>query len=250
MDAALSALRIGAVPYLNAQPLITRIPAAIQLFSPRELVDRLIRWELEVALVPTIAAAHMPNLWWVPEIAILSKGAVKSVIANHRCPLDQVKTLAVDHDSRTSVLLARIIFEIFRRQPLSLLPEGDPCADAQLWIGDRALRFRAENPQAPLLDLGEAWDQHTSLPFVYAAWAVSPHVSPDHRKLVASILIQAAKEGLDQRELLAHNDQEKEYLHKHIRYTLDQEAIEGWRYFLKLATTLQNQTSPPTLNFI
>jgi chorismate dehydratase len=227
--------------FLDAPPL--RLP-------PAQLTPLLLEQSLDAALIPSITALHNPQLNWVPHIAIGSYGKVLSVILHHRVPVEKISTIAIDQESRTSVALAEIIFRIFLNQSITFLPESSPGADAQLWIGDRALAQRQAHPHLSILDLGETWTQHTQLPFVYAAWATHPHLSQKEKKNLSSILQKAAQEGIKARHQLAATPIEADYLLHHIRYTLDSKAIEGWQRFLHYAATLQNQPPPAKINFI
>jgi chorismate dehydratase len=92
-------------------------------------------------------------------------------------PIEQIKTLACDTDSHTSVALARVILaETYGVRPefvpLTSLREGQAAAGvAKLLIGDKVV---AQEPSRSLmphqLDLGEAWKELTGLPFLFAAW--------------------------------------------------------------------------------
>jgi chorismate dehydratase len=117
---------------------------------------------------------------------------VLSVRLVHRGPLQQVRRVALDTSSRTSAALIRILL----RERLGRDPEYVPAApdidamlasaDAALLIGDPAL---ALPPDTPCLDLGQAWWELTSLPFVYAIWAGRPGC-------VGPALIEALQESL------------------------------------------------------
>jgi chorismate dehydratase len=250
MEIPIAPHRIGAVPYLNATPLIAQLPSDIQKTSPQYLSHLFLNGLLDVALVPSIIALDRPDLYWIPGICISSHGQVLSVILQHRVPISQIKSIAVDNESRTSVTLTEIIFRLFYNQKIILLPESHPDADAQLWIGDRALTLRQNHPHFPILDLGEIWTQHTNLPFVYAAWAIHPQLPSSLKTSLTKIIQHAAHIGLNQRDQFATTAFEHEYLHRYIQYDLDSKAIEGWLRFLHYAASLHNFSAPATLNFV
>ncbi len=251
MDTLLNFLRIGAVPYLNAAPLTAHLPYANVLkASPQSLSGLLLDHALDAALVPSITALLKPDLNWVPHICIGSYGQVLSVILHHQVPISQIFTIALDQDSQTSVALTEIIFRLFRNQSIIFIEESHSDADAQLWIGDRALTLRQRQPHLHVLDLGEMWTEYTGLPFVYAAWAIHPNLSPQEKEALSSILQNAASRGLKERDQFATTALERQYLREHIRYTLDSKAIEGWQRFLHYAATLRKISSPTTLNFV
>ena len=120
----------------------------------------------------------------------------------HRPPLDatpiqNVRTVACDTDSHTSVVLARIILaKSFRITPelveLDRAGHSGQPSTAILLIGDKVV---CQEPRdLPYqLDLGEAWKQFTGLPFVFAAWMARGEI--DINELPAK-LRRAKIEGL------------------------------------------------------
>ena len=173
-------LRMGAVSYLNTKPLIYGLeraaaPAELVLDFPSRLADRLAAGELDVALIPSIEFFQDPTYTIVSNACIGCRGPVLSVKLFSRRPIEQIRTLALDEGSRTSVALVRILLrERFGIEPeLQPLPIGatlrDSAADAVLLIGDRAMRGAPE-PCAVVWDLGDQWFRWTQLPFVFAMW--------------------------------------------------------------------------------
>jgi chorismate dehydratase len=170
-------LRLGAVPYLNVAPMIHGLQddPSIEIVRdvPSRLLDRLRAGEIDVATIPSVDYARA-DLEIVPGIAIASRGPVRSVKLVHRVPLADVRLIAVDTSSHTSIALLRVL----ARDLLAHEPRYTPAApeirtmleaaDAALMIGDPALFSAGEHPS---VDLGREWTAHTGLPFVYAFWA-------------------------------------------------------------------------------
>ena len=87
------------------------------------------------------------GLDFLPDLGIACEGPVRSILLISRRPFDDIRTLAVDSSSRTSVALARILLaERYGCQPLitahapsleEMLAEND----AALIIGDPALHL-------------------------------------------------------------------------------------------------------------
>jgi chorismate dehydratase len=205
----MSQIRVGAVTYLNARPLMFSLPqhlpeAEIVVDFPSRLADGLADGRFDVALIPSIEylRAHgtpgRSGLRIASDAAIACDGPVRSVKLYGRVPVERVKTLALDEGSRTSAALARILLgERFALQPrlLSLPLESrlaDCAADAVLVIGDRGM-LAPEEELAFVWDLGEEWSRWTGLPFVFALWAARPHV-PEER--IDRALAAARDEGL------------------------------------------------------
>ena len=172
--------RIGCVRYLNSKPLIHGHHEEVSFEVPASLADGLHARRLDVALSPIFELMAHPGYLVVDDVAIASDGPVYSVFIAHHGPLAHVRTLYLDHDSRTSFNLQRVLLAEFhgltpRHEPF---PGGRPPAELHagegaLIIGDPAIDFRlAHGGRYEYLDLGKAWKQATGLPFVFAAWLV------------------------------------------------------------------------------
>jgi chorismate dehydratase len=177
-------LRLGAVPYLNVQPLlwafekrlIPDLPFKVQIKSapPRVLAQQLAAGEFDVAIVPVFEYLRNPGYTIVRAAPIATHGRVGSVILFSEVELEQIETIVLDPSSLTSVNLLRVIlaergFTPELKEPAATgkahAPKG---ATARLLIGDPAIaelgKYRFE------YDLGQLWHELTGLPFVFAAW--------------------------------------------------------------------------------
>jgi chorismate dehydratase len=206
-------VRIGAVNYLNAKPLIHDLPslapeAELILDVPSRLADRLAEGSLDVALIPVIEYFRAGSYAIVPNIAIASRGPVLSVTLFSRVPWQEIRSVALDDGSRTSAVLAQILLR--KRYAIHAESESLPldrnaaevAADAVLLIGDRAMRACLPG-FAHAYDLGQEWFSWTGLPFVYAVWAVreGAEVGP-----VAEALDEAKRRGCKSAGIIAHEE--------------------------------------------
>ncbi len=173
-------IRVGAVNYLNTKPLVYDLarfaPQAELVFDyPSRLADNLAAGRLDVALIPSIEFFHDPSYTIVSDACIGCRGPVLSVKLFSRGPIENIRTLALDEGSRTSVALTRILLqERYGVAPkLEGLPVGstlsDTTADAVLLIGDRAMHSPAGQFEV-VWDLGDEWCRWAELPFVFAMW--------------------------------------------------------------------------------
>src|SRR5689334_5034116 len=192
-------LCLGSVSYLNAKPLIYDLDHAPDLSLHLEVPSRLLAGlrdqRFDVALLPVIDYQHLDGLCLVPSGGIGCDGPTLTVRIFSKVTVEQIRTLACDTDSHTSVALARVIFaERFGVQPtfIDLVHGDDRPIDARLLIGDKVV---CEEPPGfdHQLDLGHAWKQLTGLPFVFAIWTARKGVDladlPDR-------LARAREEGL------------------------------------------------------
>ena len=101
-------VRIGAVGYLNARPLTWALDRAAGQWQVRydvpSVCARLLHdGEVDLGLVPSIEYLRCEQYRFVPGVGIGSRGAVASVALFARRPLDEVRHIALDTSSRTSV---------------------------------------------------------------------------------------------------------------------------------------------------
>jgi len=178
-------LRLGAVEYLNARPLVFGLERHADRFDvrfdiPSRCAGLLHAGEVDVGIVPSIEYLRSERYVGVPGVAIGSDGAIASVAVYSRVPMERVRTVALDASSRTSVALFRILCaRHFGIAPQMRVMAPDPEAmlaacDAALLIGDVALLFDHDAAGVQKIDLGLAWQAFAGLPFVYAFWFGRP----------------------------------------------------------------------------
>jgi chorismate dehydratase len=168
--------RIASVSFLNSKPLIEGLDrlanVRLSLEVPSKLLDSLRENRADVALLPVIDYQRMEGLTVLPAGGIGSDGATLTVRVFSRVPVEQIRTLACDPDSHTSVALARIILaRRFQLRPefVDLRNAGEDPDQARLLIGDKVV---CEEPRGfeYQLDLGAEWKALTGMPFVFAIW--------------------------------------------------------------------------------
>lgn len=173
---------LSLVSYLNTKPLIYGLESGqlnhdftLQKDVPSECSRRLLSGEVSLGIIPSVEYARARGkLKIVPDLSISSFQQVNSVELFFNKDLNDLKTVAVDTSSRTSVALLNIIL----REKYELMPEFKPMApdlntmleeaDAALIIGDKALHYQVDWPGK--LDLANEWFDLTGLPFVFALW--------------------------------------------------------------------------------
>src|SRR4029079_2819108 len=181
----MSQIRLGAVTYLNARPLVygldRHVTFDLRYDIPSECARLLHARETDLGLIPSIEYLRGPVPYQiVPGPAVTSRGPVASVAIYTRREPKDIRTIAMDTSSRTSVALATVMLQ--RRfdvaaTPAPMAPDLDAMlgqADAALIIGDVALFLDHQAAGVTKIDLGEEWTAMTGLPFVYACWTGWP----------------------------------------------------------------------------
>jgi chorismate dehydratase len=255
-------VRLGAVEYLNARPLVYGLERQprfdLRYDIPSECARLLHTHAIDVGLIPSIEYLRGPQPYlFVPGPAVTSRGPVASVAIYTRVEPGDIRSIAMDTSSRTSVALSTVLLQ----RAFGVTPEAVPMdpdldamlarADAALIIGDNALFLNPQsepqsavrNPQSAIrkLDLGELWTESTGLPFVYAVWAGwSDAMGPDE-----VVLLQRARdEGVAASDEVARaydpddpgrQAVAKRYLRDNIQYFLGDEELDGLRTFYRYA---------------
>ncbi len=239
---ALAALRVGCVQYLNARPLIHGCDAPVVFDHPSGLARDLAAGALDVALVPVFEALRHPRYLLADGVAIASDGPVFSVFLAHRGPLAEVRTIALDPASLTSIHLLQVLLaEYHGLHPKLLEFSAFPAdADAVLLIGNQAIDFRERDAGAHrILDLGEEWKRCTGLPFVYAPWLLRADLP--NAPAVAEELRALKRHGTAHIAEIVRSDPHnpaltERYLTEHIRFDLGAREKAGIGKFRHLLT--------------
>jgi chorismate dehydratase len=252
-----NALRIGAVSYLNAKPLYHRLDlhapdVRLSMDYPSVLADRLASGDLDVALIPSVEYLRGVDRGYeiLPGFAIAASGPVRSVKLFSRVPFAKIRRLALDEGSRTSQALCRVWLASAHGvnppqiEPLPMgVPAEESTADAVMLIGDRAMRDPSGSFLATV-DLSEAWNGMTGLPFVFALWVARAGVNlgdlPERLALAKADGLAHAGElaaehgprlGLDRMVCV-------DYLTRVLSYDLGAPEIAGLRRFAREAAAL------------
>jgi len=251
----MSAVRLGAVEYLNARPLVYGLERCAERFSlrfdvPSRCAALLHARDVDLGIVPSIEYLRGGPYLAVPGVAIGSDGAIASVaVFSRRAPSD-IRSIALDTSSRTSIALLQVLCKHhFRITPdlRPMLPEPDQMlreCDAALIIGDRALLFDHAAAGVEKIDLGTAWTTHSGLPFVYAFWVGHEGaIGPED----IDRLVEAGRDGADHPDRIAESyfaatpalvESGARYLRDNVKYGFGERQLAGLTRFYHEAADL------------
>ena len=213
---------------------------------PSGCADQLASGAADIGIVPSFELTRQ-DLEVIPGVGIACHGAVRSILLVSSRPAPEIRTLAVDSSSRTSVQLARIILkQRYGAEPVMTAHAPDleamlGVADAALIIGDPALRIEPESLPYRVYDLGAEWVGMTGLPMVFAVWAgrrasVTPPVAKAFREScrygrgrIEEIVAAESPRRVFPARLV------REYLTSHIVHELGPRDYQGMELFLQYA---------------
>lgn len=238
--------RMVAVSYLNTKPLLYGLLRSeiqqqldMDLAIPSECARRLVAGEADIALVPVAVIPELPSARIISDYCIGTRGKVATVCIYGEVPIEEMTHLYLDHHSRTSVMLTRLLLkEYWQLDPILLRAEEGYIDNiggkvGGLVIGDRTIGLAQRFTY--VYDLGEHWKAHTGLPFVFAAWVATKPLAEDF----VAAFNQALREGLghlpELQLLLSSPDPDfdlVEYFTHFIDYDLDANKRKALKRFL------------------
>jgi chorismate dehydratase len=215
---------------------------------PSECSDLLAQGQADIGILPVIEMARQ-KLEYFRGTGIACHGPVRSILLISKVPFREIRTVAADSGSRTSVMLTRVILaEKFGVQPKLIARPADltpmlGVADAALLIGDAALHVDPTKLPFETLDLGGEWVSLTGLPMVFAVWSGSvcdPRYAP--------AFIDSWEFGMSRMEEMVASESVarsfdpalvRKYLTEHIVFRLGPKDYEGLDRFLQQASRFE-----------
>lgn len=227
------------LPFLNgikSSPVLDEVDLSVDY--PAECARRVIEDEVDMGIIPVAALLDIPNYQIITDFCIGSDGAVDSVFIFSDKPIEDIKTLRLDKQSRTSNGLARILLKYYWKQDITIVPP-DAVADAYVLIGDRT--FGKKDTVNYVYDLGYYWKAFTGLPFAFAVWT-------SNKELPASFIAafnKALAFGVAHTEAVIPglpvypNFDYHQYLTKNLDFHLDDLKRQAIHKYLELFQTLE-----------
>jgi chorismate dehydratase len=239
-------IRVGAVSYLNTKPFLHGIKQSglmdsIELIEdyPSKIAGMLLNDEIDVGLVPVAILPNLKQSYIITDFCIGAEQEVASVALFSEVPLDQIETVLLDYQSRTSVNLAKILFKEYWKKDVVLKDAQEDFRTeikgnvAGIVIGDRALEQR--NISKYMYDLASSWIAHTGFPFVFAAWIANKPLGADFEVAFNLAIAEGIKHidevVAEQKGYTTYNL--KRYYTENISYHLTDNKRKGLTLFLE-----------------
>ncbi|MEO6882587.1 MAG: menaquinone biosynthesis protein [Bacteroidia bacterium] len=240
-------VKISAISYLNTKPFVYGIEHSgilndyeMQFDIPSACAEKLLNNQVDIGIVPVAIIPLLKEAHILTDFCIGAVGAVNSVVLYSCVPLQEIETVELDYQSRTSVMLTKILAKNFWKiNPTWINAEKNYEENfsgkrAGVVIGDRT--FALKNKYPFTYDLSEEWMKFTGLPFVFACWVANKKLP---EKFISEFS-QAIKYGIEHRKELILELQKinfyatdvKHYLMKSISYELDASKKKALDLFL------------------
>ena len=178
----MSKIRISAVSYTNTKPFVYGLQHSpiidqieLSLDNPADCAAKLINNQCDIGLVPVASLLSLPSYTIISDFCIGADGEVNSVFIFSKKPIDQVATLRLDSQSKTSNALAKVLLKKHWKQSPIFVEDGP--ADAFVQIGDRT--FGQKTQHDFVYDLAQEWKNLTGMPFTFAVWASNKKIPDD-----------------------------------------------------------------------
>jgi Predicted periplasmic solute-binding protein len=239
-------IKVGAVSYLNTKPLLWGIEHSevinkmeLVLDYPANLAKQLANGDIDMALMPVAAMKGIEGARIVGDYGIAADGDVASVCIFSHVPMEEIESVYLDYQSRTSVRLAQLLLKEYWKKDVQLQQAPENYIEyingtkAGVIIGDRALKQLTNFEY--IYDLATEWKSFTGLPFVFAAWISNKELPAD--------FLQAFNDanalGLDHLDevVMANPFPEydlKKYYTENIHYYLDAGKRKGLEKFISM----------------
>ncbi len=242
-------LKISAVSYLNTYPFVYGLLQSgflnnfrLDLDVPSICAAKLAKGESDIALMPVGAIPDLTKYEIISGYCIGAVSKVKTVLLLSQKPLQEIREIWLDNDSRTSVQLARILArDYWRINPVwkNLHPglnHEENSMESIVAIGDKT--FSLKKKYRYIYDLAEEWMKFSSLPFVFAAWLTKnqlPESTLNSLNQALEFGVMHINETLEFfKDKLPEGEDCYSYLNENISYTFDEKKKKGMKLFLDL----------------
>ena len=227
---------LGTVPYLNALPLIwaleRRSDVELVRLLPSKLGAQLQNGEMHASLSPVFDVLSGIGESILGNGIVGATREVRSVLLFHRTPIKQMKRVALDSSSHSSVNLTRVLLrDFYKTAPIFVDSQPDLTEmlsqnDGAVLIGDPALEAAQHSGDWQVLDLARAWHDFTGLSFTFAAWTGKHGLKDEQARELSAILDEARDLGVRGVEAIALENPTHSPLSRAVRESYLRDAIQ------------------------
>lgn len=248
-----SPLKISIVNYFNTLPfryglknseLIKRID--LQEDIPSICAQKLKFKQVDIGLVPVALLPELDNYRIITDYCIGANGKVDSVKLYSQVPLNEIKTVTLDYQSKSSINLTKVLNKFFWKQNFEFkdakpgYEKNIEGINAGVVIGDRT--FALNGTFKYEFDLAEEWKKMTGLSFVFAAWVTTSDIDPKFITEFNAVLkagIKNTEKAIRESNIQHPNNfNALDYLTNKIDYQLDEQKQKALRLFLEYISQL------------
>jgi chorismate dehydratase len=232
------------VSYLNTKPLLFGLEQGqmsnevdLVLDFPANLVRLLQSNQIDMGLIPVGALPSLGKYQIISDYCIGTEGEVASVAVFSEVPMNEIDTVFLDYQSRTSVMLCKILFEKHWKKKVQFIDAKDESYidnirgnAAGLVIGDRALKLK--DTFKFKFDLGLGWKEMTGLPFVFAVWVSVKKIDLKQEVMLNSCFHLGVTSIDEIIKRVSMNYDLSTYYHKNISYFFDAKKKEAMKAYV------------------
>ncbi len=241
-------IKISIVNYTNTLPFKWALKRSdilnkidLQEDIPSICAQKLKFKQVDLALIPVALLAELDNYFIETDFCIGANGKVDSVKLYSEVPLNEIKSVTLDYQSKSSITLTKVLFKFFWKIQVSY-SDAKPGfeneitgTNAAVVIGDRTFSLNGKYKYE--YDLADEWKKFTGLPFVFASWVSTEKLPSDFIKEFNGVLkysIDNILKAVDDDYNVKDLSKEKtiEYLTERIDYNLDSEKRKALSLFL------------------
>jgi chorismate dehydratase len=216
----------------------------LSLDIPSKCAEKLLTNQVDIGLVPIAILPLLSEYHILTDFCIGANKKVNSVILVSDVPLNEIETILLDYQSKTSINLVQVLArEYWKISPkfkhatvgFENKIEGKTAA---VIIGDRT--FNLAKPYGYIYDFAEEWYKFTGLPFAFACWVANKPIAPEFEEKLNQALSFGVNHKQESIGLTSNNgitfDQLQNYLTNDISYELTDEKRKSIQLFLDYLT--------------
>ncbi|HRS53514.1 MAG TPA: menaquinone biosynthesis protein [Bacteroidales bacterium] len=241
-------IKIVSVSYANAIPFVFGIRHSgflenyfLEIATPAECAKKFFSNQVDIALLPIGAFLPQNNYKIISDLCIGADGKVGSVALLGYKKISEAKTILLDLDSKTSVLLVKILAKYFWKiNPVwvenvnvqSLINKNEHL----LAIGDKVFELRKYYPL--VIDLADEWKNFSGFSFTFAVWVANKNIPEE----IINNFNKSLQWGCENKIKAVTSDNRYlnygidliDYINNNISYELDENKKKGMNLFFQM----------------